>query len=85
MIYSAFFFAVLLGFAPSEADAVADFLDDALFNLARIALLFLETPKEPMVRFPFLVFLSPLPIRTYSNVPAIIVKYQLITNNQLKK
>ena len=63
-VYSAFFFAaVLFGFAPSEADVSAGFLEVALFILAFMPFLLLETPKEPFERLPFLVFLSPLPIR----------------------
>jgi hypothetical protein len=61
--YSAFFLATFLGLAGALAAAAADFLEAVLFNLAFILLLFLETPKEPFVRFPFAVFLSPLPIR----------------------
>jgi hypothetical protein len=64
--YSAFFFAaVLFGFAAtsdSDATAVVVFFEAALLIRALMDSLFLETPKEPFVRLPFAVFLSPLPI-----------------------
>jgi len=62
---SAFFFAgafFALGAVASFAAAVLVLLEALRFNFALIALLLLETPKEPIVRFPFAVFLSPLPI-----------------------
>src|SRR5260221_4818188 len=64
-LYSSFFFATLraFGFAASPA-AFAGFLLAVLFNLALIFLRFLETPNDPFERFPFLDFLSPLPIET---------------------
>lgn len=63
IVYSSFFLATLraFGFAASPA-AFAGFLLAVLFNLALIFLRFLETPNDPCVRFPFLDFLSPLPI-----------------------
>jgi hypothetical protein len=58
-----YFFAVLLGLAGVSAPAVsAVFLEALFFSLALIAFLFLELPKEPIAIFPFLVFLSPLPM-----------------------
>jgi len=63
---SAFFFATFFGFATtSSAEATAGvptFFEVALFNIALMAFLLLETPKEPFERFPFFDFLSPLPI-----------------------
>jgi hypothetical protein len=59
---SAFFFAVFFALGAASADAVAGFLEVALFNLALIEFLLLDTPKEPIVRFPFFVFLSPRPM-----------------------
>ena len=60
---SAFFFGARFAFgaAPVEAVELA-FLEDVLFNLALIEFLLLDTPKEPIERFPFLVFLSPRPM-----------------------
>lgn len=63
--YSAFFLAAaLFGLAGASVAvaAVAGFLEVTLFKRALIACLFLETPKEPIVRFPFFDFLSPLPM-----------------------
>jgi len=61
--YSSFFLATLraFGFATSPVTATG-FLLAVLFNLAFIFFLFLELPNEPIVRFPFFDFLSPLPI-----------------------
>jgi hypothetical protein len=75
--YASFFFTVRFAFtgASTEAGAVV-FLEDALFICALIAFLLLDTPKEPFVRFPFAVFLSPLPMFQI-NWSAIIVKYLL--------
>jgi hypothetical protein len=42
--------------------APAGFAETARFNLALIALLFRETPNDPLQTFPFFDFLSPLPI-----------------------
>lgn len=58
--YSAFFFAALFGFAAvvAEASAVTGFLEEDLFNLALIVFLFLDTPNDPLNRFPFAVFIS---------------------------
>jgi hypothetical protein len=53
--------ATFLGFG-SAVVAVAGFLEATRFSRALILVLFLETPKEPIVRFPFFVFLSPLPM-----------------------
>jgi len=58
---SAFFFTTLRGF-EGVASAASVFFRVALFILALIAVRFLETPKEPLKRLPFLDFLSPLPI-----------------------
>jgi hypothetical protein len=52
---------VLFAFTGASATAPS-FLLPALFYLALIAFLFLDTPKEPFERFPFADFLSPLPI-----------------------
>ena len=62
--YSPFFFAAaFFGFAGVSTEAAAvDLAEADLFKRALIALLFLETPNEPLVRFPFFVFLSPLPM-----------------------
>jgi len=46
--YSAFFLTALLGLAATPAATVAGFFEAALFNLALIAFLFLETPNEPL-------------------------------------
>ena len=83
---SRYFFAVLFGLAGVSAPAVsADFLEALFFNLALIAFLFLELPNEPIAIFPFLDFLSPLPMfkkvyacnnnegNTDSQVPHIII------------
>jgi hypothetical protein len=85
--YSAFFFAaVLFGFAGASAVAVsALFLEALLFKRALMAFLLLVTPNEPVVRFPFFDFLSPLPIWISEIDAAIIVKSALITNIVLKK
>jgi hypothetical protein len=68
--YSPFFFAAaFLGFAGASTEAaVLDFAEADLFKRALIALLFLETPKEPLVRFPFFVFLSPLPMNSLDSI-----------------
>ena len=61
--YSAFFFAAaFFGLAGASAVTATGFLEEDLFNFALIAFLFLETPNEPLKRFPFAVFLSPLPM-----------------------
>ena len=80
---SAFFFAgafFALGAAASFASAVFGLVEAVRFNFALIASLLLETPKEPIVLFPFAVFLSPLPITIKLNYGAIIVKSDFITN-----
>jgi hypothetical protein len=61
-----FFLAALfaLGFA-SSLDGATTFLLATLFNLDLIFFFSLELPKEPMVLFPFFVFLSPLPIKYF--------------------
>ena len=60
---SAFFLGARFVFGAASAEAeVAVFLEVALFNLALIEFLLLDTPKDPIVRFPFLVFLSPRPM-----------------------
>ena len=64
-IYSAasFFFTTLLAFGLAADPATIDFFTlDTRFNLALIFFRDLETPKEPIVLFPFADFLSPLPI-----------------------
>ena len=59
---SAFLRGARFGFAVAE-DAVVDFfLEATRFSLALILLLLRLTPKEPIVRLPFLHFLSPLPM-----------------------
>ncbi|WP_422662078.1 hypothetical protein [Ohtaekwangia sp.] len=61
--YSAFFLGAAFFLAGASATAVVPFfLEATLFKRVLIAFLFLETPKEPIVRFPFLDFLSPLPM-----------------------
>jgi hypothetical protein len=61
--YSAFFFAAaLFGLAGVSAATAVVFFEADLFNFALIAFLLLETPNEPLKRFPFAVFLSPLPM-----------------------
>lgn len=72
IVYSSFFFATLraFGFDASPA-AFAGFLLAVLFNLALIFLRFLETPNDPFERFPFLDFLSPLPIERLNYVASI--------------
>jgi hypothetical protein len=59
--YSAFLRLGFFGFASAAADA--GFLDAARFRRALIFFRLLVTPNEPVVRLPFLVFLSPLPIK----------------------
>jgi hypothetical protein len=59
---SAFLRAVFLGFAAAGAEAAEAAFEAVLFNLAFVAFLFLEVPKEPLKIFPFFVFLSPRPI-----------------------
>lgn len=59
--YSAFLRATFFVFAGA-AGASAVFFEAVRFNLALIDFLFLALPKEPIVLFPFAVFLSPLPI-----------------------
>jgi hypothetical protein len=58
---SVFFLTTRRGFDDVDS-AASFFFEEALFNLALIALRFLDTPKEPFERLPFLDFLSPLPI-----------------------
>jgi len=60
---SSFFLATLraLGFVSSPAAAIG-FLLAVLFSLDLIFFLDRELPNEPIERFPFLDFLSPLPI-----------------------
>jgi hypothetical protein len=57
---SAFFLGAL--FALGVASAALFFAEAARFNLALIDFLLLDTPKEPIVRFPFFDFLSPRPM-----------------------
>jgi hypothetical protein len=85
MFYSAFFLAGVLFFAGVAVASAESFLEVALFKRALIAFLLLVTPKEPIVRFPFLLFLSPLPMNKLNIDAAIIVKSLLITNNPEKK
>ncbi len=59
---SAFFLAAFLGFASTSTTTVAGFLEAALLICSLIFFLLLDTPNEPIVLFPFAVFLSPLPI-----------------------
>ncbi len=64
---SAFFLGVLFALGAASVAAAAGavlttFLEVALFNRAFIAFLLLDTPKEPIVRFPFFDFLSPRPM-----------------------
>jgi hypothetical protein len=64
---SAFFLGVLFtlgaaSVATTGAVTSADFFEVDLFNRAFIAFLLLDTPKEPIVRFPFFDFLSPRPM-----------------------
>jgi hypothetical protein len=61
IFYSAFLRLGFLGFASAAAAVV--FLDEARFMRALILLRLRETPNDPAVRLPFLVFLSPLPIK----------------------
>jgi hypothetical protein len=61
IIYSAFLRLGFLGFA--SAATVEVFLDADLLSRALIFFFLRDTPKEPIVRLPFLVFLSPLPIK----------------------
>lgn len=58
-----FLAAVLFGLAGASAPAVsAVVLEVARFNFALREFLFLALPKEPIAIFPFLDFLSPLPM-----------------------
>jgi hypothetical protein len=61
---SAFFFGVrfALGAASVAVVEATTFLEVDLFNLALIDFLLLDTPKDPIVRFPFFDFLSPRPM-----------------------
>jgi hypothetical protein len=64
---SPFFFTVLRGLTGASAAAAVvaastGFFVVDLFNLDLIALLFLDTPKEPLKILPFFDFLSPLPM-----------------------
>ena len=59
---SAFFLGARFALGASPDSTVATFLEVALFNLAFIEFLLLDTPKEPFQRFPFFDFLSPRPM-----------------------
>lgn len=59
---SAFLRDVRFGFAAADAVVVDFFFEATRFSLALILLLLRLTPKEPIVRLPFLLFLSPLPM-----------------------
>jgi hypothetical protein len=67
MIYASDFFLGVDAFfclaAPCSAVAVPGLRDAVLFNFALIAFRLRAFPYEPFVIFPFLDFLSPLPIR----------------------
>lgn len=58
---SAFLRGARLGFAAPAA-TVAFFLEATRFSLALIFTRLRLTPNEPIVRLPFLLFLSPLPM-----------------------
>jgi hypothetical protein len=58
---SAFFLATFFALGAASAEP-ATFFEAVLFNLVLIDFLFLDTPKEPIVRFPFFDFLSPRPM-----------------------
>jgi hypothetical protein len=59
---SAFLRGARFGFAALDTAVAAFFLEATRFNLALILFLLRLTPKEPVVRLPFLLFLSPLPM-----------------------
>lgn len=59
---SVFLRGVRFGFAAPDAAVTALFLEATRFNLALILLLLRLTPKEPAVRLPFLLLISPLPM-----------------------
>lgn len=61
-IYASFFLAALFaGFADSSVSG-ATFFEAVFFNLVFIDFLLLELPNDPFAIFPFLDFLSPLPM-----------------------
>lgn len=63
---SAFFLGVLFAFGAASVATTAvtlpAFFEVDLFSLALIDFLLLDTPKDPIVRFPFFDFLSPRPM-----------------------
>lgn len=59
---SAFLRGARFGFAALDAAVVDFFLEATRFRRALILVLLRLTPKEPIVRLPLLVFLSPLPM-----------------------
>jgi hypothetical protein len=62
---SAFLRGARFGFVAVAAAVAAFLVEAARFSLVLILVLLRLTPKEPIVRLPFLVFLSPLPMSFY--------------------
>jgi len=61
--YSAFFLTVRLGLAGASTATGSLFFEAVRLRRALMAVLFRLTPYDPFERFPFLDFLSPLPMQ----------------------
>ena len=66
--------------AASAVAGAEGFLEAVLLIFAFMAFFLLELPYEPLEIFPFLDFLSPLPMYYFDFERAIIIKSLLITN-----